>query len=139
MDKGCGRVSNTNKREGTCPICSHTEAPICLSHVSHSPAMLHVERLIHAAGDLDLYVLVLSVFRHRHLVPLRHLKPAQSRVTSGQIRQLRSGQVSVQTVSARIDVRLARYELKKTAEVVLFWDPVRPVGSLDSQNATCLI
>jgi len=37
------------------------------------PAMFHVERLVHAASDLDAQVFVNGVFRNFHFVPLGKL------------------------------------------------------------------
>ena len=111
------------------PIKGKVSAPsaptlklLSANHFCDSPAMLHVERFIHAASDLDLEVLVLSVLRYRHLVPLGHLKPVQSRVTSIRISQLWSGQISGQIESARGGVKLVRSGLnKKQPRWCYFW------------------
>ena len=43
------------------------------------PAVFHVGRFIHAAGDFDPQVLVGSVFRYFHLVPFGDLLAARGR------------------------------------------------------------
>ena len=53
------------------------------------PAVFHVERLIHAAGDLDAEVLISGTFRHFHFMPFGKLdRNRKSRFRTPQSKQM---------------------------------------------------
>ena len=77
--------------------------------------MFHVERLVHAASDLDAQVFVNSVFRNIHFVPLGELFIASQCNRKRRIREMGKNAMTMNVRSSHEKVNKKKKKKKKSS------------------------